>query len=699
MAREVKLTVGDDDPLTTATATIPDDEPPPWDATSALRVVGRPVPRVDAPDKVTGKAKYTRDLKLPGMLYGVIVRSPHATARIREVDTSLAEKMPGVHAVYVLDRTQVRFQGHEVAAGAADTLEHAEDAARAITVEYEPGPFVVTLDRAMREDAAVVMPGGPAAPGANVKAASGIVRVAAAWAADGPTQQGNLFGPARGSLFGKNRGDVEQAVQTADAVVEQEFYTPVQTHSCLETHAAVAYWEPGNRLVVHCGAKSVTSTREELADHFGLPHSHVRVTNEFIGGHFGSKASSLPYTAIAAQLAKQAGRPVKVALSRKDEHLAGGNRPLNRMRVRLAGTRDGVLTAIDLVNHGSAGVGFGAGASGPFFSIYDCANVRTAEYDVLMNTGPGCAFRAPGHPKGAFALEVAIDMLCDDLGQDPVEFRLRNSCGRAPWRAEELRIGTERIGWKERRNPKAGAGAGPVRRGIGVANSVWYSVYNPGAQVEVQLNKDGGVIAFTSTSEPGAGSRTVIAQAVAEELGLEANQIEVRLANADYPFSPAPGGSKLTSTVTPPARQAAYRVKQTLLRHAARKLEVPAETLTLQPGGRIVAQSGQSLEWKQACALLPGGKTAALGERPDDYGGPAVAFPSLSMGHELIAGVQFAEVTVDERLGRVTVEKIVAVQDCRRGFNPLLAERPLPGGVHKPLNFGPFEGRGVEAAG
>ncbi len=693
MAREVKLTIGYDDQLTTVTRTIPDDEPPPWDATSALRVVGRPVPRVDAPDKVTGKAKYTRDLKLPGMLYGVIVRSPHATARIREVGTSLAEKLPGVRAVYVLDRTQVRFQGHEVAAVAADTLEHAEDAARAITVEYEPGPFVVTLDQAMREDAPVVMPGGPTAPGANVKAPSGIVRVAAAWAADGPTQQGNVFGPARGSLFGKNRGDVEQAVQTAEAVVEQEFYTSVQTHSCLETHAAIAYWEPGNRLVVHCGAKSVTSTREELADHFGLPHSHVRVTNEFIGGHFGSKASSLPYTAIAAQLAKQAGRPVKVALSRKDEHLAGGNRPLNRMRVRLAGTRDGVLTAIDLVNHGSAGVGFGAGASGPFFSIYDCANVRTAEYDVLMNTGPGCAFRAPGHPQGAFALEVAIDMLCERLGQDPVEFRLRNSCGRAPWRAEELRIGTERIGWKERRNPTAGAGTGPVRRGIGVANSVWYSVYNPGAQVEVQLNKDGSVIAFTSTSEPGAGSRTVIAQAVAEELGLEANQIEVRLANADYPYSPAPGGSKLTNTVTPPARQAAYRVKQTLLRHAARKLDAPVETLTLQPGGRIVAQSGQSLEWKQACALLPGGKTAALGERSDDYGGPAAAFPSLSLGHELIAGVQFAEVTVDERLGRVTVEKIVAVQDCGRVFNPLLAESQLQGGIINALSFGLFEER------
>lgn len=693
MAQEVELKVGYKDQLTTVKRTIPDNEPPPWDAASELRVVGKPVPRVDARDKVTGKAKYTRDLKLPGMLYGVIVRSPYAAARVRKVDTSTAEKMPGVRAVYVLDRTQVRFQGHEIAAVATDTPEQAEDAARAIKVEYESGPFVVTLAQAMREDAPVVMPGGAAAPGANVKAPTGIVRVVYAWAADGPTQQGNVFGPARGSLFGKNRGDVEQAVQAADAVVEQEFYTPVQTHSCLETHAAVAYWEPGNRLVVYCGAKSVTGAREELADHFDLPHSHVRVTNEFIGGHFGTKASSLPYSVIAAHLARKAGRPVKIALSRKDEHLAGGNRPLNRMRVRLAGTHDGVLTAIELVNHGSAGVGFGAGASGPFFSIYDCANVRTADYDVLMNTGPGCAFRAPGHPQGAFALEVTIDMLCERLGQDPVEFRLRNSCDRTPWRAEELRMGAERIGWRERRNPKAGAGDGPVRRGIGVADSVWYSVYNPGAQVEVQVNRDGSVIAFTSTSAPGAGSRTVIAQAVAEELGLEAHQIEVRLANSDYPYSPAPGGSKLTSTVTPPARQAAYRVKQTLLRQAARRLGVPVETLTLQPGGRIVAQSGQTLEWKQACALLPGGKTAALGERSDDYSGPAVAFPMLSMGDDLMAGVQFAEVTVDERLGWVKVEKIVAVQDCGRVFNPLLAESQLQGGIINALSFGLFEER------
>ncbi|HEV8716806.1 MAG TPA: molybdopterin cofactor-binding domain-containing protein, partial [Candidatus Binatia bacterium] len=170
-------------------------------------------------------------------------------------------------------------------------------------------------------------------------------------------------------------------------------------------------------------------------------------------------------------------------------------------------------------------------------------------------------------------------------------------------------------------------------------------------------------------------------------------QIDVRLADSDYPYSPAPGGSRLTSTVTPPARQAAYRAKQTLLRHAARKLGVPVETLTVRPGGRIGTQSGQTLEWKQACALLPGGKTAALGERPDDYSGPAVAFPALSMGHDLIAGVQFAEVAVDERLGRVTVEKIVAVQDCGRVFNPLLAESQLQGGIINALSFGLFEER------
>ncbi len=693
MAREVELKVGYKNQFTKVKRTIPDDELQPWDADSQLRVVGKAVPRVDAYDKVTGKAQYTRDLKLPGLLYGVVVRSPYAAARVRKVDTSAAEKMPGVRAVYVLDRGQVRFQGHELAAVAADTLEQAEDAVRAVKVEYEPGPFVVTLAQAMREDAPVVMPGGANTPGANVKAPTSIVRVAYAWAADGPTQRGNVFGPSYGSLFGQNRGEVESAVKTADAVVEAEFYTPVQTHSCLETHAAVAYWERGNRLVVHCGAKSVMRTRAEVADHFDLPHSHVRVTNEFMGGHFGTKSSSLPYTVMAAHLARKAGRPVKIALSRKDEHLVGGNRPLNRMQVRLAGTHDGALTAVQLVNHGSGGVSFGAGASGPFFSIYDCSNVHAADYNVLMNTGPGCAFRAPGHPQGAFALEVAVDMLCERLGQDPVEFRLHNSCGRTPWRAEELRMGAKRIGWSERRNPKAGADNGPVRRGLGVANSVWYSVYNPGAQVEVQVNKDGSVAAFTSTSAPGSGSRTVIAQAVAEELGLEARQVEVRLANSDYPYSPAPGGSKLTGTVTPPARQAAYRVKQTLLRQAARKLEVPAETLTLQLGGQIVAQSGQKLEWEQACALLPGGKTAALGERFEDYSGPAVSFPRLSMGQDLMAGVQFAEVSVDERLGQIKVEKIVAVQDCGRVFNPLLAESQLQGGIINALSFGLFEER------
>ncbi len=692
MARSVRLKIGYQDHFTTVTRSIPDDEPQPWDADTQLRVVGQAVPRVDARGKVTGRATYTRDIRLPGMLYGVIIRSPYAAAEVGGVDTSAAEKMPGVRAVYVLDRNRVRYQGHEIAAVAADSQEQAADAARAVRITFKPRPFVVTFDQAMRPDAPVVMP-GRAAGGGQVKVQTGVRPVSLAWAAQGPAQQGNIVGPAQGSLFGRNRGDVPHAVQISDAVVEQEFRTPVQTHSCLETHAAVAYWEAADRLVVHCGAKSVTRARAELADYFGLSHVQVQVRNDVIGGHFGTKASALPYSVIAAQLAKQAKRPVKIVLSRQEEHLVGGNRPQNRMQVRVAGMRDGTLAAVELVNHGSAGAGFGAGAAGPFFSIYDCANVAADDYDVLMNTGPACAFRAPGHPQGAFALEVAIDMLCERLGRDPVEFRLHNSCKRTPWRTEELRIGAQRIGWTSRRNPLPGATQGPIKRGIGVANSVWYSVYNPGAQVEVQLNKDGSVVAFTSTSAPGAGSRTIIVQAIAEELGLEADQIEVRLADADYPYSPAPGGSKLTSTVTPPARQAAYRVKQTLLRGAARRLGVGVETLRLQPGGTIVAESGERLDWKQACALLPGGKTAALGERLDDYGGPAVAFSRLSMGHDLMAGVQFAEVTVDERLGQLTVDKIVAVQDCGRVFNPLLAESQLQGGVINALSFGLFEER------
>ena len=692
MARDVTLKVGYHEHFSTITRSVPDDEPPPWDAATPLNVVGKPVPRVDARDKVTGKAQYTRDIRLPGMLYGVIVRSPYAAAEIRSVDTAAAEKMPGVRAVYVLDRTRVRFEGHELAAVAAETPEQAEDAARAIRIDYKPGPFVVSFAQAMQPDAPLVMRTGATEEG-HVSAQTGVQPVALAWAADGPPQQGNVVGPARGSLFGKNRGDVPHAIQVSDAVVEQKFRTPVQTHSCLETHAAIAYWESNDRLIVHCGAKSATRTREELADYFGLPHTHVRVSTSFIGGHFGTKSSGLPYAAIAAQLAKRAKRPVKIALSRQDEHLVGGNRPQNQMQVRVAGMRDGTLAAVELINHGSAGAGFGAGAAGPFFSIYDCANVEVADYDVLMNTGPACAFRAPGHPQGAFALEVAIDMLCERLGHDPVGFRLQNSCGRTPWRAEELKIGAERIGWNTRRDMRPGTGEGPLKHGIGVANSVWYSVYNPGAQVEVQLNKDGSVVAFTSTSAPGAGSRTVIAQAIAEELGRQAQQIEVRLSDSDYPYSPPPGGSKLTSTVTPPARQAAYRVKQVLLRHAARHLGVEVETLRLQRGGTIVAQSGKQLEWQQACALLPGGKTAALGERLDDYGGPALALSRLSMGQDLMAGVQFAEVTVDERLGRVTVDKIVAVQDCGRVFNPLLAESQLQGGIINALSFGLFEER------
>jgi xanthine dehydrogenase YagR molybdenum-binding subunit len=385
---------------------------PRWGSDVELDVVGRPHPRVEGREKVTGSARYSYDVRLPGQLYARVLRSRLPHARIRRIDTTKAETLPGVHAVlssanapeidwykdsFLFDRT-VRFVGDEVAAVAADSEEIAEDALWLIEVEYEPLPFVADLEAAQRPDAPKLRESGNVAVEPKVY----------------------------------ERGDLGAGFREADVVVEETYTTQAALHNCLEPHGCTAAWQ-GDRLTLWDSTQSVFDVRQEVAEKLELPEHHVRVVKQHMGGGFGSKQIAWKHDAIAALLSKQAGRPVQLMLDREAENLAVGNRNPTRQRVRIGAKRDGTLTAISAKIEMAVGAymvgGEASMVQAAYERLYRCPNVRTEQVAIYTNTGPAVAFRAPGYVEGAFAFESALDQLARELEIDPLDLRLRNYTG------------------------------------------------------------------------------------------------------------------------------------------------------------------------------------------------------------------------------------------------------------------------------
>jgi xanthine dehydrogenase YagR molybdenum-binding subunit len=684
--------------MTEVERTIPLDEPPPLPMNAALSVMGKRTPRLDGRLKVTGAARYTADIRLPGMLYARILTSPHPHARVLSVDTSAAERHPSVRAVHVLDRILgnaelrdkskelparypiVRFAGQPVAAVAATTQAEAEEAARLIKVEYEPLPFVVDTDRARKPDAPLVFPGAADQEGS-------------AGGGGGPAgvrQTGNVRGPVKGGPKGRPLGDVSKGFGEAEIIVEGEFRTQVQTHSALETHGVVADWKPDG-LTVYASTQGTASVRDELAEIFKLKKSQVRVITDFMGGGFGAKFGAGNPGVIATHLSRKAGAPVRLMMSRKDEHLSTGNRPDSAQKLKIGARRDGTLTAVHLECYGTAGTGTGAGTGGPAQNMYTASNILTEESDVFTHAGPAAAFRAPGHPQGCFALEQLIDELAERLKIDPLA--LRDKIDESPARREERRIGAARVGWSRRHAP--GTDSGPIKRGLGVAQSIWYRFINLDSSCEVRITRDGSVELLSGVQDIGGGIRTALAQVVAEELGLEPKDITVRIGDTSFPVGPASGGSTTTGSITPAARNAAYRVKRQLLEQLAPALNASSADALEMKGGRVFLRDepARGLKFRQAAARLKTEQIAAQTSRSDDYGGYAFKGTDFGIGIGIYGGVQFAEVAVDTETGIIKVERVVAVHDCGRPVNPLAIESQINGGVLQGISFALYENR------
>jgi len=655
------------------------DEPPPLPPNAELTVIGRSVPRWNARAKVTGATRFTVDVVLPGMLHGRILRSPFAHARVRGIDLSTAAAQPGVRAALPLvdaadsARAVVRYVGAPLAALAATSRVAADEALRRVRVDYDALPFVVDLQRARAPDAPPVYP-PQAAPGAG----------AAYPAREDLPLNGNVRGPAL-----DRRGDIEAGFAQADVVVEGEYRTQVQTHCCLEPHAVVADWRDDG-LTVYLSTQFTAGVRRELAQTFGLPLHRVRVVVDGMGGGFGSKSSLGNYGRIAVMLSRRARAPVRIVLARDEEQMDSGNRPGTWQRLRIGARNDGTLTAIALTSYGTAGIGLGAGVGNNAQSLYTCANFEGAQHDVFIHAGPGCPMRAPGNVQGAWALEQAIDELAQRLAIDPL--RLRERIDPSAARREERRIGAERIGWARRHAP--GADPGPIKRGLGVAQSIWGANVQLNASCEVRVLRDGSVEVLSSVQDIGTGIGTVLAQVVAEVLGLRASDVTVRIGDTEFPPGPPSYGSMTTASITPPARSAAWRALQELLRAAAPALHAPPDEL-LARDGRIVVRSdpARGLAFAQAAALLRTDRISAVASRADDYGGFRQRFGDMAQAQQDLGGVQLAEVAVDTETGVVRVERVVAVQDCGRPMNPKQIESQVQGGVLMGLSFALLENR------
>jgi len=657
------------------------DEPPPLPANAELTYIGKPTERYDGPAKVMGKGKYTADVNLPGMLYARMVDATVPHGRIVSIDTTAAEKMPGVRAVHVIEHVYgvaelrdpkqeapsrypvIRYAGQPIAGVAAISQQIANDAAALVKVQYDTMPFVVDRSAARSDDAPMVFP-GPADAAGSAGGGGG---------PKGVPQKGNVHGPQQ-----KKVGDTEKGFSEADVIVEGEYFTQVQTHSALETHGFVVDWKP-EEVTVYASTQGTSSVRNEFADVFQLPKNKIRVITEFMGGGFGAKFGAGNEGVVAANLSRKANAPVKLMLDRRQEHIVC-NRPDSHQTLKIGAKQDGTLTAIALTSYGTAGVGTGAGTAGVATNMYKCPNLLTEEYDVFINAGPGAAFRAPGHPQGCFAFEQTIDDLAAKLNMDPLT--LREKIDENPARKVERQLILERTNWRNRK--PAGSDTGPIKHGMGIAQSVWYRFVDMDSSCEVRVSRDGSVELMSAVQDIGGGTKTILAMVVAEEFLIPPANVVIRIGDTRFPIGPNSGGSVTAGSITPAVRNAAYQAKQKLFAAVAPAFGTTADNLAMQ-NGRVVFKNDASKSYtlKQVTAKLPTNEISARATRAPEYSKERITY----------GGVDYVELAVDTETGRVHVEKVFAAHDCGRPINPTGVINQINGGILQGISYALFEQR------
>jgi xanthine dehydrogenase YagR molybdenum-binding subunit len=604
-----------------------------------LDVVGRPTPRTDALARARGEALFTGDLRLPGMLHTAVLRSPFAHARVRSLDPAAALAAPGVRAVIgpgdcrVL-ATECQYQGAPVAAVCADTLRQARTALDLLEVDWEELPAQLDAEEA--------------AAGGEVLAER--------------THE---------------RGDLERGLAEADAVVEATYRTQVVLHNSMETHQSVCRWV-GDMLEIYISTQHVWGVRNDVAEALALDPDHVRVFCDFMGGGFGSKNGPDDHTYIGIELARRTGRPVRCALTRREENVAAGNRNATIQRLVAGARADGTLTALggEFVN-AVGWSGWTTMTEGPMQNLYACPNVRTILRGARLNLPPMKAFRAPGYVEGTFGLECLLDELATKLGLDPLEFRRRNHADVGPdggreYSSKELLECYRRAEkhWERRHEVRARSTA-TVKHGVGLASQIWFGGGGPPSYAWIRVGSNGHAAVITGGQDVGTGSKTALAQIAAEELGIPREHVTINLGDsARGPYATLSAGSMTIASLGPAVRGAAADARRQILELAAQHYDVDAEALRLESGS-LLFPDGSTRLLDELLGLLGNSQILGAGAR-----GPNPAGMSIRT-----FGVQVAEVAVDIETGEVTVERIAAIHDVGRVINPLGASSQIEGGI------------------
>jgi len=667
-----------------------------------LSVVGKRLPRPDAAAKATGIARYTIDIKLPGMLIGKVLRSPYPHAKIIKIDKSKAEKLPGVEAVIAFEdvpkklfnmamddlliRDQVvraerekqdqyvlsdkaRYVGDAVAAVAAINESIAEEALELIEVEYEELPAMFDPIEAMKPDA----------PRIHDYAERNL-----AWHQSFPTPV----------------GDVEKGFQEADYVVEETFHTSKQKHCVMEPVSCIASFDPTGRLTIWSPGQNAYPERRKIAELFDIPEGMIRWITPHVGGGFGA-GTSLRAEPICIVLAKKTGKPVKLEYTREEQFVGTETRNPITQTVKMGVKKDGTITALQTKFTMDAGAYFshsgqvGGANLGHLMSLYRSLNTTAGGDIIYSNTPISGAFRGFGNPQGMWALEQVVDMAAEKIGIDPMEFRLKNHrrTGDPTWvpfipienseMEKCIKLGAERIGWREKRGTK---NDGVRRRGMGMAimmhSSGDYPILMEHSNAFIKLNEDGSANLVVSPGESGQNIVGALAQIAAEGLGLRFEDIHTVWGDTDATVFDVGSHASRTCYVTGNAvLRAATEAKRTVLDRAAKTLGVSAEELDVREG-RVYVKATPD----KGISVAEVARDAIY-----NFKGEVLQITgkcSYESWQSPVSEAAFAEVEVDTETGEVKLLKMVLAHDIGRAINPMTVEGQLEGGMVQGIGLG-----------
>jgi xanthine dehydrogenase YagR molybdenum-binding subunit len=656
----------------------------PWP--TQRRVIGTKVKRLDGPDKATGRAKYSYDKNIQGLLHARILRCPYAHARIKNIEFAAAEKTAGFRAMHLIAKAgdELLFAGAEIIAVAADTEEHAEDCIRAIRVDYEPLPHAVKETDALR-------------------------------LADGQGTLGGADNPSNvsaGGDFATAKFD-NVAYQNTAVQIEGTYGVPIITHQCLESHGLVAEWnQDQTELTVYASTQAVPGTAAALAQNFKIPATRVKCITHYMGGGFGSKFGPDIQGVVAAELARKAHAPVKLMLDRAEEVTVGGQRPSAHGTVKLAATREGDIRAFEVDCYGSPGVGRGATVNFnllPYVYV-TIPNVKRKHSVVRLNVQTARAMRAPGHPQNCFLTDQALDDLAAQLGMNPIDLRLRNLppndvaaqkndpisylAMRHTLYTRQIETIRKMCGWDTAWHPPGG-GQGIVKTGLGMALHTWGGGGRGPNPTKVTISADGSVLVQSGSQDLGTAERTLTAIIAAEILGLAPADITVQLGDSSYGQSTPSGGSTTAPGTSAAVLKATEMARDAFLAALAPRMNAQASDLRIEPGVVVNSNNNERLTWRAACARLGMNPIQVTGDWPTQQ--QLNQNPQLrrewtqGITNQGVGGVQVAEVKVDTETGVVRCTRFWAVQDCGLIINKQGCESQVAGGVIMGVNYALFE--------